>query len=237
MKIALISTYNEPRLGYTIQALLQKKIKIDCIILDNKQLNEEELNTWSDRTGEYLPYISLSTFEVYKIPIFFVANINSSTTIELLKHEKLDFLINAGIPRIIKGDVLSVSRHGIINTHPGILPYYRGLSCVEWAILNDEPIGNTVHIMDDGIDTGPILAVKNYTFLKNDTYTQIRSTVFLNGLKLLANTLKALSSEISLIKKAVRQGPGDYYHLMDEKMLEQVKEKVNHGLYKFQINS
>lgn len=45
----------------------------------------------------------------------------------------------------------------VYNLHPGYLPWGRGMYPVFWALWDDEPAGCTLHVMDDGIDTGPIV--------------------------------------------------------------------------------
>ena len=42
----------------------------------------------------------------------------------------------------------------------GVLPYYRGMNVAEWARFNGDPVGCSVHLVDAGIDTGPILCVR-----------------------------------------------------------------------------
>ncbi|HZI22971.1 MAG TPA: methionyl-tRNA formyltransferase [Gemmatimonadales bacterium] len=59
---------------------------------------------------------------------------------------------------ILKPELLAVPRHGMINVHPSLLPELRGAAPVEWAILNGLPkTGVTIMLMDQGLDSGPIL--------------------------------------------------------------------------------
>jgi len=53
--------------------------------------------------------------------------------------------------------LLDVPRLGVLNIHLGLLPEIRGMSSPEWSLLNCVPVGITIHFMDAGIDTGPIL--------------------------------------------------------------------------------
>lgn len=50
---------------------------------------------------------------------------------------------------------------GVMNCHMGVLPDYRGMDCTYWCVLNEDSgnIGFTVHFMDSGVDTGPIIEV------------------------------------------------------------------------------
>lgn len=67
-----------------------------------------------------------------------------------------------GQPGILKPQVLALARHGVLNAHPGWLPDYRGLSPATWALASGEPqrLGSTLHLVDAGIDTGAIVALR-----------------------------------------------------------------------------
>jgi methionyl-tRNA formyltransferase len=53
--------------------------------------------------------------------------------------------------------LLDVPRLGVLNVHLGLLPEVRGMSSPEWSLLIHVPVGVTIHYIDAGIDTGPIL--------------------------------------------------------------------------------
>ena len=53
--------------------------------------------------------------------------------------------------------ILSIRGHRIINSHPGYLPYVRGLDAVKWAIYHGHPIGVTSYIIGDAVDKGDII--------------------------------------------------------------------------------
>tara|TARA_R100001509_G_C4843727_1_gene207532 strand:- start:319 stop:924 length:606 start_codon:yes stop_codon:yes gene_type:complete len=56
------------------------------------------------------------------------------------------------------------------NFHPGILPYYRGSGAFSWSIINREKItGITLHEIDQDIDTGPIITIRDFDIEENDT--------------------------------------------------------------------
>ena len=75
--------------------------------------------------------------------------------IEELRRIGPDVIVtNAGI---IPPEVIASARIGVLNCHPGILPEFRGCNTVAWAIYTDRPVGMTVHLMEEGIDTGPVL--------------------------------------------------------------------------------
>jgi methionyl-tRNA formyltransferase len=60
---------------------------------------------------------------------------------------------------LLRRPLLEACRHRIIGCHPGILPEYRGMDCLEWAVLEGQrdKLGLTTFLIDEGVDTGPIL--------------------------------------------------------------------------------
>jgi len=61
---------------------------------------------------------------------------------------------------LIRGELLSKGRLGIVNLHGGLSPHYRGADCTFWALYNGEPeqVGCTLHFIDPGIDSGDLIA-------------------------------------------------------------------------------
>jgi hypothetical protein len=105
--------------------------------------------------------------------------LDSLTTPEALKTiEALqpDLMVHAGAG-IIRRPLLAVSRLGMINAHMGILPFYRGMNVTEWAAFNGDPIGCSVHVIDEGIDTGDIIAVRPVDTSHVTSIPQLRALV------------------------------------------------------------
>lgn len=70
-----------------------------------------------------------------------------------------DLIVSAGFPWIIPDDVIALPRLGTINMHGGLLPEGRGPNSFGWALRNGDAEGGiTIHRVDSGLDTGPILA-------------------------------------------------------------------------------
>jgi len=88
-----------------------------------------------------------------------VADVNDTGFLRELYSVAPKLVIVAGFSTILRPAVLSVPEYGVINLHAGRLPAYRGGSPLNWQIINDEPrIGLSVIRVDEGIDTGDILA-------------------------------------------------------------------------------
>jgi len=86
---------------------------------------------------------------------------NSPDAIARLKEWSPDLVIFAG-GNILRKPLLQVPRLGVLNVHLGLLPEVRGMSSPEWSLLKHIPVGITIHYMDEGIDTGPILQTSEF---------------------------------------------------------------------------
>ncbi len=93
---------------------------------------------------------------VYGFPVVTCRDQNSPASISQLKQWAPDLIIFTG-GSILRKQLLDVARLGVLNIHLGLLPEIRGMSSPEWSLLNHVPVGITIHYMDAGIDTGPIL--------------------------------------------------------------------------------
>ena len=87
---------------------------------------------------------------------FLVHNHNDEQCVEILKRHEVDAIV-LGDCRILKPHFLAEAPSVVINTHPGYLPYVRGNHCSMYAIIHDLPIGCSSHLVDTGVDTGPII--------------------------------------------------------------------------------
>lgn len=233
--ISLLGTVNSPFLGYVIRSFVANEIPIDSIILDSKGESPRDLAIHEERTGGRFPPLQLKEFEKYAIPCYFVANHSSSVTSEFIRNQRIDLLINAGTPRIISPAVLQAPRTGIVNWHPGILPYFRGSTCVEWAIFQDKPVGNTIHFMNERIDEGPIVLTESLEFSKLDTYVDIRVKVHERGLQLLANGVKKILNDGLNPSVLEPQGQGRYFPVIDPQTMQDVLKRVERGEYRYQL--
>ncbi|NER10018.1 Formyl transferase [Muriicola jejuensis] len=143
-----------------------------------------------------------------------VNTINSEEGRNLLKRLNPDIVVIV-TTRILSKKTLNTINARFINIHSGITPLYRGLHGAYWALINDdrENCGVTVHLVDEGIDTGNILYQDNITneITPRDnfmtyTYLQLAKAIPLlkrsirdiqsNSLKTKANTKKEINNRL-----------------------------------------
>lgn len=84
------------------------------------------------------------------------------------------------VPAAFIGDRL------ILNSHPGLLPQNRGVDALKWSIINNWPIGQTLHIIDARIDCGAILTRRRTPLFPNDTLEEVFFRAYNDSIKLLA---------------------------------------------------
>ncbi len=78
--------------------------------------------------------------------------------IEIIEQEKVDFIVLAGFMRILGSNFVRNFPNKIINIHPSLLPKYPGLNTHKKVLENkDKQHGVTVHLVDEGLDSGPII--------------------------------------------------------------------------------
>ena len=99
-------------------------------------------------------------------------------TIDLIKEHGGDFIALAGFMRIVKPALLRAFPGRIVNIHPSLLPNFPGLHAARQALeTGASETGCTVHFVDEGIDTGPILVQKKVPVLPEDTEENLMNRI------------------------------------------------------------
>lgn len=110
-----------------------------------------------------------------------------------------DWIISYGYRHIINQQIINASKNPIINLHISYLPFNRGAHPNYWSFKEDTPKGVSIHFINHGIDTGPILVQKKCIFLETDTlatsYKKLKDTIedlfYFSFDKIISHTLKA----------------------------------------------
>lgn len=109
----------------------------------------------------------------YKIEVFEFENLKIENSLEIknlkLKIKACDFVFLYAYGGIIPDDLLRLPRLGFLNTHPSLLPKYRGPSPIVYPLLSgDKETGVTLIKLDEEVDHGPILMQEKLEILSND---------------------------------------------------------------------
>ena len=123
------------------------------------------------RIKEIIEQYNLNVSRVDEALISRVNSINDESVIDILKETDPDLILVNGT-RIISKRILNSTGKTFINTHLGITPLYRGVHGGYWALANNDKanFGSTIHMVDQGIDTGRILYHAKVLPLKSDNY-------------------------------------------------------------------
>ncbi len=98
--------------------------------------------------------------------------------IDLIKQHGGDFIALAGFMRIVKPGLLTAFAGRIINIHPSLLPNFPGLEAGKQALeAGAKETGCTVHFVDGGIDTGPIIVQRKVAVLPDDTVDSLMTRI------------------------------------------------------------
>lgn len=101
-----------------------------------------------------------------------------------------DVAVLAAYGKLIKLELLAIPKNGFLNLHPSLLPRHRGASPVAEAIrAGDQETGVTIMLMDEGLDTGPILAQTTVPVHNSETTGTLTRALADLGAQLLLDTL------------------------------------------------
>lgn len=124
------------------------------------------------------------------IPIIKTKDINSEETISQIKSYQPDIIVCAYFNQILKKGICDIPKLKCVNIHLALSQSYRGLNSYFWVLANNESeSGVTIHEVDDGIDTGKVIAQKRVKISDTDTaigffikLSQIGGELFLSSL-------------------------------------------------------
>ena len=106
-----------------------------------------------------------------------------------------ELIVVVAYGRILPPEVLAIPPKGCINLHVSLLPKYRGSAPVQWAVLNgDAETGVSIMQMDEGLDTGDVLACEKIAIDPEETSGQLFDRVTAVGARVLCETLPAIAA-------------------------------------------
>lgn len=142
IKIGLV-TYDRPHFKtyQVLKKLLKKKYEVVLLIIKFKNI-KKNFNS-SHRPNQFGKKFNFNKFKIEKRNYFDKKDISD-----------LKYVLIGGAGIIEKKKIIS---NKIINCHSGLIPESRGLDSVKWSIFNGNLVGNTLHFIDDNIDSGNII--------------------------------------------------------------------------------
>lgn len=107
---------------------------------------------------------------------------SSKLTLKQIQSYDPDFIVSYGYKYILRPPIVKAYPNRIINLHISKLPWNRGYHPNFWSFYENTPKGVTIHLIDDGIDTGKVLLQKDVDFRKTEdtlekTYKRLRKEI------------------------------------------------------------
>ncbi len=181
-KLAILASGN----GSNFQAI------VDAI--QSHQLKSEVVRLVSDKADAYV----IQRAHKHHIPATIIERKNfpdkesfEKAILTELQKSGAEWIILAGYMRIISSILLEAFPQKILNIHPSLLPKFPGLHAIEQAWkAGEKKMGCTVHFVDEGCDTGPIIAQSSFELLPHDTLESITERMHQHEHKLYIQVLQ-----------------------------------------------
>jgi methionyl-tRNA formyltransferase len=127
------------------------------------------------------------------LPVEQPATLRDAEVQERLAAYEPDVIVVAAYGLILPAEVLGMPPMGCVNVHASLLPRHRGAAPIAWAILRgDEKTGITTMLMDEGLDTGPMLLRRSIPLSGDDTTESLTPRLAAIGAELLVETLEGM---------------------------------------------
>ena len=124
------------------------------------------------------------------IPVVQPRTFRDAEVVAQLQSYRPEVIVVAAYGRLLPREVLTIPRFGCLNLHPSLLPKYRGPAPVAGAILaGDDNTGVSLMLLDEGMDTGPIIAQRERLIDASDDAGTLTEALFADGAALLVETL------------------------------------------------
>lgn len=125
------------------------------------------------------------------LEVFQPNKIRESANVEYLRSFHADIIIVVAFGQIIPKSILDMPKYGCINVHASLLPKYRGAAPIQWAVINgDEVTGVTTMKMNEGIDTGDMIAKRQVRLAEDETGGSLFEKLAEVGARLCVETME-----------------------------------------------
>ncbi|MGN1123533.1 MAG: methionyl-tRNA formyltransferase [Eubacterium sp.] len=142
------------------------------------------------------------------IPVFQPVSLNNEHSVEDIKSLNPDLIVVVAYGKILPTEILNCCKYGCINVHASLLPKYRGAAPIQWSVINgDSKTGVTVMQMNEGLDTGDMLLVRETDISENETSAELFDRLSIIGSKALVDTIKKIEADDL---SPVKQPEGDF---------------------------
>lgn len=166
--------------------------------------------------------------------IFSETDINQASFLDRMRELKPDIILSIFFGYILRKEFIQIPSMGCINLHPAYLPYGKGQYPNVWSIVEETPAGATLHYIDEGIDTGDIIAQKEVIVDFTDTGESLYRKLEKACLELFKENWGAIKKGTN--KKISQPIGGTYHTTKDVREIDEIKLGEMYGA-RFLINT
>jgi methionyl-tRNA formyltransferase len=144
-----------------------------------------------------LPPVKSAALEL-ALPVLQPKRVREPGFVQALADLEPEVIVVAAYGQILPREILTLPRFGCINIHASLLPRYRGAAPINWAIIRgDRETGITIMQMDEGMDTGEIVAQERISIEPSDTAGSLTDKLSLLGSRMIVEALSRIASGTS----------------------------------------
>ncbi len=169
-RIAVLASGSGSNLQAIIEATESGRIRgaeVSLVVSDRRNAYALERARQRDIPASYFSPLNYSSREEYDRGL-----------VTYLERRQIDLVVLAGFMRVLTPYFVLMFQHRILNIHPALLPSFPGAHGVEDALAYGVKVtGCTVHFVDDGVDTGPIILQEAMLVLDDDTAERLHERI------------------------------------------------------------
>jgi methionyl-tRNA formyltransferase len=218
-----------------LNILIERGLIPEIVIEEDSPGAEHHRNLFKDRLKGRCKAPSIaSQVEKHGIRYEKVSDLNGPESREIISSAKPDLTVLGGTRNIIKKYIFSIPPWGTLCSHPGLLPEVRGAASPAWSIYHDIKVGCSCVIIDEGIDTGPVIKTKLVPVYQGDTYPEIVERNILFCGELMAEVVAMFKDKDGPIQGESQDlTMGKTYPTMPPDLVPEVIAKLENGSYRW----
>ena len=153
-----------------------------------------------------------------------VPDINGQQAAAAMHQHEVDLIVFTG-GGLIRRELLESSSIGVLNCHGGLLPEYRGMDTTIWAEWERQPTGLTLHVMDQGVDTGPIISTYPVARAPDESFEAFHGRMeALSATRLVATVQSIGQGAIDSTPQELAQGK--QYYIMHDRLRDMLVDRL-----------
>jgi len=167
----------------------------------------------------------------HKVPIVSVPAHDDAHSLGVIREAGPDLIVLGGT-RIIRGELLTFPRDGMLNSHPGLLPECRGSASPAWSVLHDIEVGSSCHFCTSTIDEGDLVGRREVPVHRGDRYEDLCYSTLVTAGTLMTEAVRAhAEGNLTALRRAQGHSPNPTFKNMPDELLAVVRQKLRDQTY------